>query len=117
MRASMSSGAWYADTDTRSRDVPRGTVGGRIAGTYIPRSRASAAEAASAAVSLGMRTGTTGEASHLAGGMRTPNAERPATRRATLRESFARRASPSPDRLTSKAACAAATTGKGSAVE
>src|SRR5690606_17562184 len=37
------SGVWAADSATRRREVPGATVGGRMAGTYRPRSRRIAA--------------------------------------------------------------------------
>ena len=59
-RRSTSPSVWRADIATRKRDVPAGTVGGRIAGTSSPRSSSSAA-AARARASSPSRIGMIGD--------------------------------------------------------
>ena len=59
-RRSTSSSVWAAESVMRSRELPGGTVGGRMAGTSRPRS-SSAAEAATARASSPSTTGTMGD--------------------------------------------------------
>jgi hypothetical protein len=93
-RRSTSASVWAAEKVTRRREVPSGTVGGRMAGTRRPRaSRASAA--ATAAASSPSTTGTMGDGW-------------PGASRSTWPRSRARRASPSALRTIPRAAWAAA---------
>ena len=100
---------WAADSVTRSRLVPTGTVGGRMAGTHSPRA-SSAAEASSAASSLPRTTGMIGLG--WSGGARPASASRSirAARRAV-------KAAPSAERTIRSAASAAAASAGVSAVE
>ena len=89
--ASTSSSVCAAENDTRSRAVPCGTVGGRIAGTKMPRSHNVCDSATAAAAS----PSTSGWIGVVDGSSVHGNAAAPARKRAIVRARRARRACPS----------------------
>jgi hypothetical protein len=100
-----------AITASRSREVPAGTVGGRIAWAKIPRSSARSL-AATVALASPTISGTIGVSPS---GTGRPDPDRASRSTSALRCSFSTRRGCS--RSSSSAAIAAATAGGGSAVE